>query len=82
MCVLTVVSGYVEHVIFGSLPVQAKANGLALNVVPCELSDLKPLKIRIFCLRVPFMKIVALPTAKQVYPWTSCECAFQIGFNL
>ena len=26
----------------GSLPVQAKANGLALNVVPCELSDLKP----------------------------------------
>ena len=49
----------------GSLPVQAKANGLALNVVPCELSDLRPLELRLICLRVPFMKMVALPTGKQ-----------------
>ena len=49
----------------GSLPVQAKANGLSLPNVPNELCDLKPLELRLVCMRVPFMKLVALPTGKQ-----------------
>ena len=49
----------------GSMPVQAKANGLALPNVPTELCNLKPLELRLICLRVPFMKLVALPTGKQ-----------------
>ena len=53
--------------------------------VPCELSNLKPLESRLLCLRVLFTKMAALPTGKQrcmLYPWTSCECALQIVFNL
>ena len=49
----------------GSLPVQAKANDLAVYSVPNELCDLKPLELRLVCMRVPFMKLVALPTGKQ-----------------
>ena len=49
----------------GSMPVQAKANGLALPNVPTELCNFKPLELRLICLRVPFMKLVALPTGKQ-----------------
>ena len=44
---------------------QAKANGLALPNVPNELCDLKPLELRLVCMRVPFMKLVALPSGKQ-----------------
>ena len=40
----------------GNMPLQAKANGLQL------LSSLNALEL---CLRVPFMKMVALPTGKQ-----------------
>ena len=53
------------HLKRGSLPVQAKANGLTLPNVPNELCDLKPLELRLVCMRVPFMKLVALPTGKQ-----------------
>ena len=47
------------------MPVQAKANGVRLNTVPSELSCSKPLEMRLISLRVPFMKMVALPSGKQ-----------------
>ena len=47
------------------MPVQAKANGLQLSQVPNELSDLNALEMRLICLQVPFMKLVALPAGKQ-----------------
>ena len=47
------------------MPLQAKANGLQLCSVPDELSCLSPLELRLVSLRVPFMKMVALPTGKQ-----------------
>ena len=49
----------------GNMPVQAKANGLQLCQVPPDLSSLNALELRLICLRVPFMKMVALPTGKQ-----------------
>ena len=49
----------------GCMPVQAKANGLQLSNVPPELSGLNPLELRLICLRLPFMKMVALPSGKQ-----------------
>ena len=49
----------------GLLPVQAKANGLQLSAVPPELSGLNALELTLICLRVPFMKMVALPSGKQ-----------------
>ena len=49
----------------GYMPVQAKANGLQLSDVPPELSGLNPLELRLICLRLPFMKMVALPSGKQ-----------------
>ena len=49
----------------GNMPLQAKANGLQLCQVPPELSTLNALELRLICLRVPFMKMVALPTGKQ-----------------
>ena len=46
----------------GVMPLQAKANGLQL----CEiLPDLNALELRLICLRLPFMKMVALPSGKQ-----------------
>ena len=47
------------------MPLQAKANGLQLSDVPPELADLNALELRLSSLRVPFMKIVALPSGKQ-----------------
>ena len=47
------------------MPVQAKANGLKLCEIPSELSRLNVLELRLICLRVPFMKMVALPAGKQ-----------------
>ena len=47
------------------MPVQAKANGLKLCEIPTELSRLNALELRLICLRVPFMKMVALPAGKQ-----------------
>ena len=49
----------------GVMPLQAKANGLQLSQIPPELSDLNALELRLICLRVPFMKMVALPSGKQ-----------------
>ena len=47
------------------LCVQAEANSLILPNVPNELCDLKPLELRLVCMRVRFMRLVALPTSKQ-----------------
>ena len=49
----------------GNMPAQAIANGLRLSDVPPELSCLNALEIRLISLRVPFMKMVALPSVKQ-----------------
>ena len=49
----------------GVFPAQAKANSLNLDDIPVELSDLNPLEIRLISLRIPFMKMVALPCGKQ-----------------
>jgi hypothetical protein len=49
----------------GVLPAQAKANNLDLEDIPVELSDLNSLEIRLISLRIPFMKMVALPCGKQ-----------------
>ena len=47
------------------MPVQAKANNLQLDPIPNELSTLNALELRLVSLRVPFMKMVALPSGKQ-----------------
>ena len=47
------------------MPLQAKANGLQLCPIPHQLSGLNMLELRLMCLRVPFMKMVALPSGKQ-----------------
>ena len=47
------------------MPLQAKAIGLQLCPVPTEHSSLNALELRLIILRVPFMKMVALPTGKQ-----------------
>ena len=49
----------------GVLRAQAKANNLDLDNIPVELSDLNPLEIHLISLRIPFMKMVALPCGKQ-----------------
>ena len=49
----------------GRMPAQANANKLDLEDVPTELSDLNPLEERLVSLRIPFMKMVALPCGKQ-----------------
>ncbi len=49
----------------GKMPTQAVANGLSLNRIPHELSCLNPLEVRLISLRLPFMKMVALPSGKQ-----------------
>ena len=49
----------------GTLPVQAKANGFQLDLIPPELDGLNELEIRLISLRIPFMKMVALPSGRQ-----------------
>ena len=49
---------------WGALPAQAKANNLDLEDIPVELADLNPLEVRLISLRIPFMKMVALPCGK------------------
>ena len=49
----------------GVMPLQAKANGLQLPEIPPELADLNALELRLICLRLPFVKMVALPSGKQ-----------------
>ena len=47
------------------MPLQAKANGLQLCSIPSQLCGLNMLELRLISLRVPFMKMVALPSGKQ-----------------
>ena len=49
----------------GNMPVQCKANGLNLDEIPNELNELNTLELRLVSLRIPFMKMVALPSGKQ-----------------
>ena len=49
----------------GNMPTQAKANNLVLEPIPIELRDLNPMEIRLISLRIPFMKMMALPCGKQ-----------------
>ena len=49
----------------GKMPKQAKANNLMLDNTPDELAELNDIEIRLLSLRIPFMKIVALPRGKQ-----------------
>ncbi len=49
----------------GKMPTQAIANGLKLPSIPPELSCLNSLEVRLISLRLPFMKMVALPSGKQ-----------------
>ena len=49
----------------GRIPAQAKTNNLTLEEVPEQLSDLNPMEVRLISLRIPFMKMVALPCGKQ-----------------
>ena len=59
----------------GVMPLQAIANGLQLSQIPPELSALE---LRLICLRVPFMKMVALPSGAEglhfsAFHWV-CVC--------
>ena len=47
------------------MPLQAKTNGLQLPAIPPELADQNALELRLICLCLPFMKMVALPSGKQ-----------------
>jgi hypothetical protein len=47
------------------LPAQAKANNLELDIIPVDLSELNLLEVHLISLRIPFMKMVALPCGKQ-----------------
>ena len=49
----------------GNIHLQSKCNGLDLDVIPDELKSLNTLELRLISLRIPFMKMVALPSGKQ-----------------
>ena len=49
----------------GKMPRQAKANKLELDTVPPQLAALNDVEVRLLSLRIPFMKLVALPRGKQ-----------------
>ena len=49
----------------GKMPVQAKCNNLELAPLPTELTDLNDLEIRMISQRIPFVKMVALPSGGQ-----------------
>lgn len=50
-----------------ALSLQVKANNLQLDEIPIELSTLNALEPRLISLRVPFMKMVALPSGKGIF---------------
>ena len=50
----------------GNMPLQAKANGLQLCPILSQLSGLNMVELRLICLRVPFMKMVALPSGASM----------------
>jgi len=49
----------------GKVPAQSKANKLDLPIIPSSLQDLNVLEICLLGLRIPFMKMIALPSGKQ-----------------
>ena len=49
----------------GRLLVQAKGNGFQLDPIPPEFDGLNELEICLISLRIPFMKLVGLPSGKQ-----------------
>ena len=59
-----------------SIPLQSKANGLQLAEMPPELSGLNAVELRLISLRVPFMKMVALPSSSECHqkliPFVMC----------
>ena len=59
----------------GNMPLQAKANGLQLCSVPPELADLNALELRLISLRVPFMKMVTLPSGN---PYMALQLMFHL----
>ena len=49
----------------GKMPVQAKCNNLELAPLPTELTDLNDLEKRMISQRIPFVKMIALPSGRQ-----------------
>ena len=50
------------------LQLQAKANGLhTMSEIPPEIFNLNALDLRLICIKLPFMKIVALSSGKPTY---------------
>ena len=49
----------------GKIPAQSKANRMALDEIPDELTDLNNLGLHIICKWILFMKLVKLPRGKQ-----------------
>ena len=52
----------------GNMPLLSKANGLDFtseHEIPKVLSEINELETRLISLRIPFMKLVALPAGKQ-----------------
>ena len=49
----------------GQTPTQSWANGLALDDIPPELQNLRPLELRLISQRIPFMKLIGLPKGGQ-----------------
>ena len=47
------------------MPTKAKANNLVLEPILIELRDLNSMEIPLISLRIPFMKMMALPCGKQ-----------------
>ena len=49
----------------GKVPVQLWVNGLSLDNIPSELSNLRPRELRLISQRIPFRKLVAPPRGGQ-----------------
>ena len=49
----------------GKMPAQAKANNLGLEDIPHVLLELNNMETRLVSMRIPFMKMVALPCGRQ-----------------
>ncbi|VDI36704.1 Hypothetical predicted protein [Mytilus galloprovincialis] len=54
-----------RHLLKGTIPADAYANGLQLQTVPDELKSLNKLEKQLISLRIPFMKLVQLPKGNQ-----------------
>ena len=48
------------------MPLQAKANGLDLDVIPDELKDLNTLELRLISLRIPFLRWLRCPVVNSI----------------